>query len=164
MTGRLWRRYGGSPGHLVALAVGGALSAYAVSQIKVSVLPSILLWFGFLLVAHDLLLFPAYAALDRALTRADRSLPASRPPVTNHVRVPVVLSAFLLVAWFPLVLRLPRAYEPATGRTTDQFLGHWLAVTAVLFAVSAVVYAARLVRDRIRRGQPVNPRIASGNS
>jgi hypothetical protein len=151
---RLRRLYGGSPGHLAALVLGGVLSAYAVSQIRLSVLPSILLWFGFLLIAHDLLLFPAYAALDRVLTRARGMFPSSRRvPVTNHVRVPVVLSAVLFIAWFPLILRLPRAYEPATGRTTDVFLGHWLAVTAALFAVSAVMYAGRLVRDR-RHGAP----------
>ena len=149
MTGRVWQRYGGSPGHLVALAVGGLLSAYAVSQVKVSVLPAILLWFGGLLVAHDLVLFPAYTALDRLLTRL--RLPVTRIPVTNHVRVPAVLSGLLLVAWFPLVLGLPRAYEPATGRTTDVFLGRWLAVTAVLFAASAALYAVRVVRDRRRR-------------
>lgn len=153
MTRRVWRRYGGSPSHLAALALGGALSAYAVSQIRLSVLPSILLWFGFLLVAHDLLLYPAYAALDRVLTRARGLLPWSRRvPVTNYVRVPVVLSALLLVAWFPLILGLPRAYEPATGRTTDAFLGHWLAVTAILFVVSAVLYAGRLLVGLGRRG------------
>lgn len=144
-------RYGGSPGHLVAVLAGGALAAYAVTRVAdLPVLVGIALWFGFLLVAHDLLLFPVYAALDRLIARLGGPGRTAVPWV-NHVRVPSVLSGLLLLAWFPLILRLPAGYPRITGRSLDPFLGRWLAVTAVLFAGSGLLYAGRLLRQGVRR-------------
>jgi hypothetical protein len=40
------------------------------------------------------------------------------------------------------------AYRAATGQTQDGFLSRWLLLTAAMFAVSAVVYAIRLVLSR----------------
>jgi hypothetical protein len=62
-----------------------------------------------------------------------------------------------LMVSFPLVLRLtPRAYLSATGLTPDVYLGRWLAISAVAFGISAVLYAVRLSRavraDRARSG------------
>lgn len=151
MTGRFGQRYGASPGHLVALVVGGALSAYAVTRVPhLSTLVSIGLWFAFMLVAHDLLLYPVYAAADRAMTRLrERTRP--RVPWTNYVRVPAVLSGLLLVAWFPLVLRLGSGYVRASGRSADPFLLHWLTISAVLFVGSALLYVGRVLRSRPSR-------------
>ena len=68
---RIRRHYGASAGHLVALLVGGAIAAYAVTRVPdLGTLGSIALWFGFLLIAHDLLLFPVYAAVDNAAAPA----------------------------------------------------------------------------------------------
>jgi len=151
---RLRALYGASPGHLVALAVGGLVSAYAVTRVPdLSTLVSIALWFGFMLIAHDLLLYPVYAAADGVAARVQhRARP--RVPWTNYVRVPTVLSGLLLLAWFPLVLRLSSGYGRASGRSDDGYLGRWLAVTAVLFAVSGLLYLVRVVTTRRRSGAP----------
>ena len=36
-------------------------------------------------------------------------------------------------------------FRAATGMTQDVFLGRWLLLTAVMFTVSAVIYAIRLL-------------------
>ncbi|MDX3357306.1 hypothetical protein PV703_29180 [Streptomyces sp. ME01-24h] len=69
------------------------------------------------------------------------------PAWTNHLRVPAFLSGVLLLTWFPLVFRLSRPFEGAAGLTIDVYLGRWLAVTGVLFGLSAVVFAVRLGRS-----------------
>jgi hypothetical protein len=143
---RMRRLYGASAGHLVALLVGGAISAYAVARVPdLGTLASIALWFGFLLIAHDLLLFPVYAAVDNAAARLRRSSGAPRVPWTNYVRVPAVLSGTLLIAWFPLILRLPAGFAGAAGRSADPYLWHWLGVTTVLGGGSGLLYLARLL-------------------
>jgi hypothetical protein len=147
---RLLRWYGGSAWHFLALATGAALSAYAVSRVPtLDDLVAIGLWFGGTLVLHDLVLFPAYLLMDDLGGWLSRRGGAPGVPWRNHLRFPALLSGLLLLAWFPLVLRLSTRYQPATGRSTDPFLGRWLAVTAVLFALSAAAYVVRLgVRRR----------------
>lgn len=161
--GRFTAWYGAGPLHLVALVAGAAVSAYAVTRVTaLDTLVAIGLWFAGTLVAHDLVLFPIYSAADnagawlrhRASSPGSGSGPGSSVPVVpvvNHVRVPVVLSGLLLLAWFPLVLRLSRGYEHITGRSDAPYLGRWLLVTGVLFAGSALVYAVRLLLARRRR-------------
>jgi hypothetical protein len=39
-------------------------------------------------------------------------------------------------------------YQAATGQTQQPFLGRWLLLTAAMFALSALVYVARLVAAR----------------
>ena len=73
--------YGASPLHLL-----GALASFAIIAVAVSgwfaepavSLKYILIWFAGAIVAHDLLLLPAYSALDR-LTAIRR-----RRPAANH--------------------------------------------------------------------------------
>jgi len=147
------RWYGATPLHLIALVGGGALSAYAVTRVpSLKDLVAIGVWFVGTLLVHDLVLFPVYAAADNvgAWARRRRGSTPSTVPWVNHVRVPAVWSGLLLLAWFPLVLRLSSKYEPAAARSDDLFLSRWLLVTAVLFLGSALIYAARLVR--VRRG------------
>jgi hypothetical protein len=68
-------------------------------------------------------------------------------PWINHLRVPVVLSAVMLAVSFPLVLRhSERTYHTATGLTEHPYLARWLLLTASAFAISAVIYAIRLIR------------------
>lgn len=156
MTG-LWRRYGASPGHLVALVLGGAVSAYAVTRVpSLPALVAIGVWFVAMLLAHDLVLFPVYAALDNAVRRvrgAARSGGRGVPWI-NHLRVPVVFSGLLLIAWFPLILGLSKGYQGSTGRSIDPFLGRWLLVTVVLFAASGLLYAGRVARRRRASAAP----------
>lgn len=153
MMAPMARRYGASPAHLLAVLAGGAVSAYAVTRVGYgSTLGWIALWFGFMIVAHDLLLFPLYAAVDNlgARVRADSG---RRPtiPWVNYLRVPTVLSALLLLAWFPLVFRLSPGYETLSGRSLDPFLWRWLAVSGVLYAAAGTLYLCRRLlagRDR----------------
>src|SRR5947207_7312107 len=98
------------------------------------------------IVAHDFVLFPLYALADRLLGRRGIE---HRPGLSriNHVRIPALLSGLLLLMFFPLVLGLgARTYRSATGLDTGPFLGRWLLVTAVLFALSGVLYVGRLWR------------------
>lgn len=152
------RRYGASPLHLVALAAGGALSGYAVTRVPTTgMLVAIGLWFAGTLLVHDLVLFPLYAAADRVGALLQDRVGQPRVPWLNHVRIPAILSGLLLLAWFPLVLRLSAGFRVITARSDSPFLGHWLAVTVVLFAGSGLAYLGRVARAR-GRGQRVGPR------
>ncbi len=153
---RLRRLYGATPGHLTSLLVCAAIATYAITRVPdLGTLKSIAVWFGFLLVAHDLLLFPVYAAADRMLARCQKRLDAQRVPWTNYVRVPAVLSGILLIAWFPLILRLTPGYADAAGRSADPYLWQWLAVTAVLSICSGLLYLARLLsRQQVDTAAP----------
>ena len=80
---------------------------------------------------------------DRRLADAAApGLPAL--PWINYVRVPAALSGLLLLVWFPLILRLTASYHASTTLSPEPYLWHWLAVTGVLFLLSAVAFAARL--------------------
>jgi membrane protein implicated in regulation of membrane protease activity len=71
--------------------------------------------------------------------------------VINYVRIPVAFSLLLLLAFFPLILGLSEPeYHRASGLTTQPYLWRWLAVTGVLFAASAVIYALRCRRASSR--------------
>jgi hypothetical protein len=66
----------------------------------------------------------------------------------NYIRVPFVLCAFCFLIFFPLILGLSaERYELSTGLDPNVFLGRWLAICAVLFTGSAVLYAIRLRRN-----------------
>ncbi len=84
-------------------------------------------------------------------------IPAAYPPVLNYIRVPAAFSLLLFVVWFPLILGLSEHfYHRGSGLTTQPYLGRWLAITGVLFGISAVSYALRLRRSasRLRRKEP----------
>ncbi|MFJ1576896.1 hypothetical protein [Streptomyces sp. NPDC088182] len=135
---RFRRLYGESPGQLLLLLVSFALCGYAGVRLLAGDWPLIVLWFVGAAVLHDLVLVPLYTLGDRAVRAA---LARPRRPVpragVNHVRVPAFLSLLLLLVYWPLVLRTPEPYEPATRLDIDVFLGRWLLITAALFAVSA---------------------------
>ena len=148
----LTKLYGAPPGHLIAVVAGGAVSAYAMSRVpSLEVLAAIGLWFAGMLLVHDLVLFPIYAAADN-IGAFFRWAFARTPRVNwvNHVRFPAVWSALLLLAWFPLVLRLSPKFERDAARSENPFLWHWLLVTAVLFCASLLVYGVRRRMTRNR--------------
>jgi hypothetical protein len=58
------------------------------------------------------------------------------------------VSGLLLLVWSPLILRLPTAFHAASGLSDQPFLRHWLAVTVVLFGLSAATLTARIARSR----------------
>jgi hypothetical protein len=137
------RLYGASGLHLLALIASFALAAAALAHFLDTGAPiNLLAWFVGAIVAHDLILFPLYAGLDRIAGRLE---PKTRVPVVNHVRIPGLLSGLLLLVYFPLILRLSApVYENTTGLNPQVYLGRWLAITAALFLGSAVAYAVRI--------------------
>ncbi|HWH29325.1 MAG TPA: hypothetical protein VNU26_10245 [Mycobacteriales bacterium] len=147
------RRYGARPWHLLVLLALFAATGYVASRLLGDpTLPSIVLWFVGAAVVWDLVLGPALSLGDLGLrTALRRRRPAGVRPL-NYVRVPALLSLLLLVLWAPLVLQRSEAvYRAKTGLTQDPYLERWLAVTAVLFAASAVAFLAAVWRGRRRR-------------
>jgi hypothetical protein len=95
-------------------------------------------------------LLPWGAGRRRAPQGSDLSA-VPGPPVINYVRIPVAFSLLLLLTFFPLILGLSEPeYHRASGLTTQPYLWRWLAVTGVLFAGSAVLYALRCRRASSR--------------
>lgn len=146
------RRYGEGPLHLLLLAASFALTGYAGIRLLHGDTPRIVLWFAGAAVVHDLVLLPVYSTADRALREAlgTRPGPSVRRRSVNFVRVPAFLSLLLLLVQFPLIARLSERYERYTGLSVDVFLGNWLLVTGVLFAVSALWFVLS-VRPRSGR-------------
>lgn len=132
------RRYGEGPLHLLLLAATFALTGYAGVRLLHGDTLRIVLWFAGAAVVHDLVLLPVYSTADRALREALGARPGPGGGRVDFVRVPAFLSLLLLVVQFPLIARLSERYERYTGLSVDVFLGNWLLVTGVLFAVSAL--------------------------
>ncbi|MGI8697199.1 MAG: hypothetical protein ACR2JQ_11250 [Mycobacteriales bacterium] len=154
---RFIRSYGANPLHLLALLASFALAGYAAVQLVPSKPIGVIVWFVGAAVGHDLLLVPLYGIVDRSLIRlgrhrgdADRDdgLPAA--PWLNYLRVPLVLSGFVLVVYFPGIFRLSGVLPKTSDLSSAPYLRNWLAVTGVLFLVSAITYAVRLRRERRR--------------
>lgn len=142
---RFRARYGSTPLHLLSVLACFALAAYAALQASKGPLPlRMLVWFLAALLAHDLVLFPAYALLDRLLRRVRRAPAGSPDGSVNWVRVPALLSGVLLLVSFPLVSRQGEvAYRRASGLDQSPYLGRWLILTAVLFAGSGLLFVGR---------------------
>ena len=97
-----------------------------------------MLWLVGAVLLHDLVLWPSYTVLDR-LARRGR-------PVgwANYVRVPLGVSALLLLVFFPVMCgKGEAAYTRVSAATWEGYTGRWLLVSAALFAVSAGLYLAR---------------------
>lgn len=155
MSGLLARTrafYGANPLHLLALIACFALGAYAADQTAADPKwPAILIWFLAAIVAHDLVLFPLYAFADRSLSGALRALRprprTTRPrlPALNYLRVPLLGTGLLFLLFFPGIIEQGKDnYRKATAQTQQPFLDRWLLLTAAMFALSAILYAARL--------------------
>ncbi len=146
---RFRKRYGAPPLHLLALVACFAVAGYAV--LKWFDAPQVIrlfVWFAGAVIAHDLILYPLYALVDRGLVT---SLPVR---AVNYVRVPMMLTGLLLLLWWPLITGHPEPqYRSATGLGTSPYLGRYLLVVAALFGGSALLYAARLVRVSRRPAQ-----------
>ncbi len=152
--------YGSRPLHLLTMLSGFALLGYVLATFKPATLwnsgvwwQSIAVWLAAAVIAHDLLLFPLYALADRLLlVRIGRS---SRPKVSarNHIRVPAVGAGLTLLIFLPGIIQqgAPTS-QAATGQTQQPFLGRWLLLTAAMFALSALCYAARLAGAHFRAG------------
>jgi hypothetical protein len=149
--------YGSHPLHLLTMVSGFALLGYIVATFTPATLwnpgtwwQSIAVWFAAAVVGHDLLLFPLYALADRVLsTRTGRRLDHPKLLARNYIRVPTLGAGLTLLIFLPGIIEQGGAtYQAATGQTQQPFLGRWLLLTAAMFALSALVYVARLVAAR----------------
>jgi hypothetical protein len=152
---RQLRWYGASPLHLLALLACFGLAGYAAARLIPSQPLAVIAWFLGAVVGHDLLLMPLYTLADRSVMAAIRHQEPqlAAGPWINYIRVPAALSGLLLLVWFPLILRLQSPYHASTTLSADPYVWHWLAVTGVLFLLSAVAFALRL-RRRSRTAPP----------
>jgi hypothetical protein len=156
--------YGDSPLHLLAVIASFAIAGYAFLRIVEN--PSALgtlVWFAGAAVAHDLIAFPLYSALNLIAHRSiegpdDAREERRRVPLINHVRIPAFLAGLALLMFFPLILGLDAAnYEKDTGLSGDVFLTRWLGLCAALFLGSALIYAVRLRRATRGDDEPADP-------
>lgn len=172
MRSAIVRIYGSHPLHLLTMILGFALLCYVVAVIRPVTLwnphvwwQSIIVWFAAAIIAHDLVLFPVYACVDRMLSllraRPSPARPEAGLPVLNYLRVPALGAGLTLLVFLPGIVRQgATTYRAATGQSQDPFLGRWLLLTAAMFAVSAGIYALRLAmaRRRARAHRPTDRR------
>jgi hypothetical protein len=158
-VGALRDRYGDRPLHLIAVVISFGIAGYAFLQIAGNPGPvSFAVFFVGAILAHDLIAFPIYSSLNAVAGRAARTV-ALGPATINYLRVPGLLSGFALIAWFPLILALDSGnYESSTGTSPPDYLGRWLALTALLYAASGIVYALRSRRPGRAPGRATDPR------
>jgi hypothetical protein len=63
----------------------------------------------------------------------------------------VVISALLLIIYFPLISRRPDSwYLAMSGHHLTHYLRNWLLITAALFLGSGLIYAGRILRAQAR--------------
>jgi hypothetical protein len=160
------RIYGSRPLHLLTMLAGFALLGYVIVTATPSTLwkpegawwHSMALWFVAAFVAHDLVMFPIYALVDRILgARTARPCRDTEPsvPARNYVRVPALGSGLLFLIFFPGIIRQGATlYFEDTGLTQEPFLGRWLMLTAIMFGVSAVSYGSRSALAARKTRQP----------
>jgi hypothetical protein len=147
------RSYGASPLHLSVHLLGFAIVGFALDRIFAGGdIGELLIWYLGFAIAHDLVFVPAYTGLDRlfrAIIGRLRLPTRSGVPVINHVRAPAVISALLLIIYFPLISgRSDEAYFALAGHHLTHYGRNWLLVTALLFLGSAIIYVSRVVRAR----------------
>lgn len=145
------RLYGASPLHLLGHLALLGVAAYALSrafQPRFAPEPiNLAAWLIGGALLHDLVLLPAYSALDAAAIRT------LGPRLLNHVRIPFVLSALVFLVYAPRILdRQPRNVVNALGVEPPDYLARWALMTAALFGGSAVLYVIRARRSRARAG------------
>ena len=143
--------YGAGPLHLIAVIASLAIVMYAVLEIAGTAHPvNFALWFIAAIVVHDMIAFPLYSALG-VIAGAGLQRPDLTPGIfsINFVRIPALLSAFVFIVWFRVILGFsePEVIE-STGLGTDPFLGRWLLLTGVMFLISGLLYAVKLRRVR----------------
>lgn len=141
--------YGARPIHLLAGVASLAVGVWALWKVLglLGMPHNFVKWFVGAILLHDLVFLSLYSALGVAVAavvlRGERS--RVRVAALNHLRVPAVLSGLALLVWFPLILReAPQSFEHLTGHGNDYYMGRWLALSAVLFAGSALLFALRL--------------------
>jgi len=168
LLGAFRRHYGASPLHLIAFIASIALTGAAVAgwfaEPEISI-RYILYWFVGAIVAHDMIVLPFYSAIDRvalalarrrprpsAPGRAQAGEPAPvRTPGWVYVRVPLALSALLLLVFGAEILREGNAtFHIASGQTQNVYLLRYLITVGVLFGLSGLAYLRSSARASSR--------------
>ncbi len=147
---RFVRWYGSGPLHLLVLIASFAITGYALVRLFAVRPLEVAIWFVGAAILHDLILLPLYSLADLSAHTVLRHQATREPqvPWINYLRVPTFLSGVLLLIWFPLILDLAIPYPDAARLSEGVYLGRWLAITAVLFAASALAFALKLRRVR----------------
>ncbi len=151
-------RYGASPLHLVGHLLALAVMAYAVSRVldpRFSRGLNVVVWLVGGAIVHDLVMVPAYSALDGVARGVTRARAPRAVPAINHLRFPAAISSAMLLVYFPLILvRADGNYVRATGHHVTGFASRWLAITAGLFLASGLVYLVRVRASRAPAPRP----------
>ncbi|MGQ4513373.1 hypothetical protein [Streptomyces sp. DW26H14] len=155
------RLYGESPVHLLLLCASFAVCGYAAVRLLAGDWVGVVVWVVGAALLHDLVLVPLYTGTDRLLCTVLRGRRPAPGTALNHVRVPAFLSLLLLAVYWPLILRQTAHFQLSTGLSPDVFLGHWLLITAALFALSALWLGVRIVRDGARARRAATDREGS---
>jgi hypothetical protein len=142
-------RYGAAWWHAVAVLGSVVVAGLAVRPLVGDVqLVRIAAWFVGAAVAWDLVLGPLLAGADAGLRPLHR-VRVRGVALLNYVRVPLLLSALLLLTWLPLVAqRSEGVYTAKTGLVQDPYLERWAAVSAGLVVLSALSYGLAVLRRR----------------
>ncbi len=103
-----------------------AIATYAFFEIAAGSAPvNFAIWFIAAIVVHDMIAFPLYSVLG-VIAGAGLQRPDLTPGLfsINFVRIPALLSGFVFIVWFPVILGFsePEVME-STGLGTDPFLG-----------------------------------------
>jgi hypothetical protein len=141
------REYGAGPLHLLAVLTTMAVAGYALARVfdLVADPGRVVLWLGGAIVAHDLILLPAYVLVGALAASAVQPKSRLRIAALNHLRAPALLSGLLGLVWYPLIAaEAPGTYARASGLSVDVYRDRWLIATAVLFGASALLLAMRL--------------------
>ncbi|WP_212721850.1 hypothetical protein [Nocardioides dongxiaopingii] len=169
LVARFRRGYGAGPAHLVLLLAALALAVHTVRTLGLDALwdpevwwQSIAVWFIGAAVVHDLVLYPATAAVDTVITRATRRRPGRRRgsvPVVNFVRVPLLACALVTVLFLPGIIRHGAdTYQRATGQTQDPFLLRWALLCSAFLLLGLAAYGlARVRAARRTTSEPAPP-------
>ncbi|SIM78624.1 hypothetical protein [Micromonospora cremea] len=142
--------YGAGPRHLIVVTAAIVLAGWVALRLAGEATAGrMLLWFLGAVIAHDLVLFPAYATADRVLRALVRPRAGKRVALLNHLRVPALASALLFLVFAPGILRLGETtHLAATGQDQHPYLVRWLQLTVALFLLSALAYALRALPRR----------------
>jgi hypothetical protein len=129
------RRYGASPLHLLAHLAVLPLAGWALLRIiDLNAARNILIWLLAAVILHDLVLLPAYSALDRLAAAATRG-------AINYVRVPAGIWLLLGLVFYPVIAgRGDAAFHRVSGLHFEGYLARWLLAGAALFIASGAVY------------------------
>lgn len=159
--------YGASPLHFLAVVASFAIVGYALYMIfQTSTAIGFVIWFVAAIFAHDMVAFPLYSLLNLIANRsvggrAGYWVRERDVQPLNYIRIPLVLSAFAFLLFFPDILGLnSERYFNDTGVSGDVFLGRWIGICAALFTISALAYAVNLRRAGGQRRAEVAARAA----